>query len=705
MRMPSETTTDGEQAMPPRYIGRFVRRQGRYGSIEVLGRVSAGGLETLENAAKLFPKAGCVETSGIHAMQLQPGSLVAFQVGNNPRPGGHRYKADGVESVRRYAELAVASLAEARLLLTGRGWQGGAVGGRWALRLASKQLLLADLAADADGTLRLPPEHRRSVALSRLDERRLLGWPGGGDCAAVYLGGEDAPAETLDWSDDVDHVARAVRSLAGASDPRLGEILSWLERHRDEAGQVSAAHADPALALAALRSGELADRLRRDRDLMAAYLEAAVSDPAVREAVRQAARDGLTQEREALLAELNGRIAAERAKASAELEEELARLRKQGAAEAQAAAEVAAAARAAALEARHGAREAELRSRIEAAEREAEAQVRSLEEGIGAAQRALGAAQERRAAAEREAEAASARLVALRADLEKAASELDRLLEASRALEARREAGAPQPAPRLTFPAGPLAPPRDVAAAIQRCPLLTPPGRELMTRFLALALAGEAPLLEGPEADDFLLLAERLICPGRRVQMEADPALISIEDLWARPGSGAPTALSHAAAEAAEGRGAVLGAIRGVERSAARFWYPALAWCAREGRLPRGLLLCATAIDPQHDELASLPSDVCRLRIEGALNEGGLAGAPLLLGPRADAPVLDALPREAAARPFVEAPEGSVWSISQAMRAAAVHAEALLLTGDEARAEEIARRFAKSIANPMRTAG
>ena len=51
-----------------------------------------------------------------------------------------------------------------------------------------------------------------------------------------------------------------------------------------------------------------------------------------------------------------------------------------------------------------------------------------------------------------------------------------------------------------------------------------------------------------------------------------------------------------------DGDGTFLVQLRGIERSAARAWYPALAALARRGLLPRRLLLFATVIDPVSKE-------------------------------------------------------------------------------------------------------
>ena len=106
----------------------------------------------------------------------------------------------------------------------------------------------------------------------------------------LYDPGDSNPLAVHDWSPGADYVAHVVRALAGADDPRLPELITWLELHREEkTGRVSAIGTDHELAFEALRSGELAARLSADREVMMAYLAAAKKDPAIAAAVDQAA--------------------------------------------------------------------------------------------------------------------------------------------------------------------------------------------------------------------------------------------------------------------------------------------------------------------------------------------------------------------------------------------------------------------------------
>ena len=71
-----------------------------------------------------------------------------------------------------------------------------------------------------------------------------------------------------------------------------------------------------------------------------------------------------------------------------------------------------------------------------------------------------------------------------------------------------------------------------------------------MERFAAFLLAGELPVLEGDQADDFALVAEALMAAGRLVPFDVDATILTPEDLWSRPGSGIVSPVAQACASA-----------------------------------------------------------------------------------------------------------------------------------------------------------
>lgn len=220
-----------------------------------------------------------------------------------------------------------------------------------------------------------------------------------------------------------------------------------------------------------------------------------------------------------------------------------------------------------------------------------------------------------------------------------------------------------------------------------------------MGRFVVLALAGETPVLFGPEKDDFLEIATALLAGGRASRLHADPTMVAFDDLWIRPGTMTPTVLREAAEAALGGRdggasppATALVVVAGADRSGARFWHPALVDCARRGRLPRRLLVCVTVDDPGSEEAEALPPGSL-FNTAGVTAEGASSVAPVLLaGPRAVRRELDPGERPddlAAAVPLIGSVAGRLSSI-EATRLARIYVEASRMMPED-QAEALAR--------------
>ena len=275
------------------FVGRFVRKQGNFGTVAVVGRRDVGRVEPLADPKRLFPKDGLVETHGVFHARLARGDWVEFDLVRNSRPRAPAYRATHLRRLARYAVLPESTVAGYRVLLTKDGWRGESRPGTWALRTSGDRLLVADLELGKDGALRIPRKLAREVHWTEYRNDLIVQMPVEGGTEQVFAGDLGNAGGIYDWSEEADHVARVIRSLSDANDPRLADLIAWLELHHEEGtGRVFAAAADHEAAEAALRSGELAERLRVDQDLMAAYVEAAQVDDAVRGAIRAWAREG-----------------------------------------------------------------------------------------------------------------------------------------------------------------------------------------------------------------------------------------------------------------------------------------------------------------------------------------------------------------------------------------------------------------------------
>lgn len=686
----------------PLLVGQFVRRDGQYGLVSVYGHLTANGVDAITDTRKVFGRNGTVETYGViqHA-GLLPKNWVEFDLTRNTRPCAQKYKVVHLRRLPRYAVLPESTIDGYRSLLTEEGWRSDSRPGLWAFRLSGNMVLVAEMELVKDKGLRITRTAAREVKCYAYDDKDVVRLLTAGEADDVYLHRSEEPLNLLDWSDEVDHIGRVIRFLADVNDPRITEIITWLElHHEDGTGRISSTSCDRSEAIDALRSGSLAARLHNDRELMEIYIAAAVENEAVREAVAAYAREEHGAEWERLRSELNVDIENERERRLEALASEIKANRV-----------VAAARLDDELAAMEATKRAALEETIEKAEHDVAERIKELEETIdkrrGELNQELIAQADMLSCMKVEVASSETELAGIRNETETARSELgeleteiDRLLAISARLQQQESVSStvstrPSGIPRV-FPSHRLADLTSKAGLITDNVMLLDEGKAALRSLLVLLLSGEVPVLSGNEVADFLRIAETIICPGRAVTIEADPTLISVDDLWARPGSGMPTLLA-AAADAAKDGGAVMVVIHGIERSAARYWLPALADALRNGGLPRGLFICCTVNDLEHEEVEALPNDTPRMSVDAVFQDAAfVAGATLLSSRHIVLETLDPglMPSDLSAFTTMMLGMESHRSISVTMRAARMVAEAMSLLDDKNEAKRIALKFA-----------
>ncbi|TBV00003.1 hypothetical protein DNJ95_02230 [Stutzerimonas kirkiae] len=688
-----------------RFVGHFVRWQGPYGSIAVVGQLNQDGLEAIANSKRLFPRDGLVEIQGVNQHgDFHPGDWVEFDVVKNTRYRAPAYKALHLKRLPRFVVLPESTLSMYRDLLTREGWSGDARPGFWAFHLAGDTVIVVELEAGKDGRLRVSRTSAREVKRYHYAHERVIHVNSGVRSDEVFIASIDSEMASLDWSDDVDHIARVVNSLAGMNDPKVSEIIRWLELHQEViTDRVSAASDGREPVIDTLRSAALANRLRADYKLMEVYLTAVLHDEAVRDVVAAYVREGHGAERAKLRSELSVEIASEKARRLAQLLAELEVERTEGISRIEQELEKYEAAGLSECDVRLKDTERAVSSRIQALEASVSERSDQLERQIAEQVQTLMDIKAEVAGVEVEREELRAEAENAQTQLTDVKGEVDRLLAIAEQLGPTM-ISAPQPAVSnigigRTFPNLPKVGTAVKGQLITRQVMLSDKGRELLQSLAVMLLSGELPILVGGDATDLLRVAESIICPGRFVSIEADPTLISLDDLWARPGSGVPTLLA-AAAEAAKDGGAILVVIRGVERSGARFWMPALSEVLRSGGLPRGLFVCCTIHEPEHDELRVLRGSVPWLEITNVFSPGAaLAGLSLLVPPRIELEMLDPgeMPMDLSEASSLVLELGENLSLDIAMRSARMFAEAVTLLGDTELAQRIVLKVARQL--------
>lgn len=612
------------------YAGQCVKRHDLNMTVKVIAIRTPEGWSLLDNPQKLFPKMGEVEVRLLTASGHHPNDWVSFQVAHKEPRG--KWKASTYRNLMPFLDLQdTGSLEALRNRLTEEGVDGPDQNGAWVIRYSVDRIISLVLIRSPDHRYRMATGGNFTVYAYESEFLHRIPSNAGEISFYEFKRGTECLQE-LDWSPDEGYIKRIVRAMAGAHDPGAETVIEWLKRHADEAtGQVGSNPEESLAVQQAARSGELTKRLLADKDLLGELTSVLMADERMISRLENETRAIAEHERgvirEALTSELKQEIMALRQERLSEIDVELKTL-------GEAQYEV-------------------LRNQIQ---QDLKSNMLAMEGRVASRQAEMEAELEARSSyLKRELGELTAQGEVLRGELETINNKIDagqKTLAELQACEAqtveeieRRQAEAASiQVPKSVRLESVLcfSPPNnvptlgvgDIQQAIKNSVLLTPVGKERMVQFFALLLAGEIPVLQGIETHDFLLAAEALLSSGRSMRLEADPTVITFEDLWLRAGTQLPTALTYGL-ELTRGYEptTVLAVIEHAERSGARFWFPALADRMRRGELPRRFFVCATVEDGDCEEAQAIRNQSPWLQISGTIALAASALAPMALAP------------------------------------------------------------------------
>lgn len=609
------------------YAGRCIKRaeHDKPALLEAAAQQVDGVWKPIENREALFKHIDRLELRTADARQVRTAEWLAFTM-IPTGPGAKTWKAPQYRRLYWYVDLSEDGGQERvhRRLLT-EGFDTRHPSGAWIVRCADDEVLLLDL-KQQDGTAHLAGGASKVMAY-RFNPAAVAALPTEDWEIQLYDLNGAAVQATYDWTGDDAFALRLARAAAGAGDVEANKIIPWLEAFSKQGQTLSSVDpSDLALAHDAIRAGQLAKRLADDQALLRKFVDAFATDERIGDVINAFAAKAAEQERQAARSRAETafakEMAAHRDKKLRELESDMHSMERVRTAELDANRAQRLEQLSKDIERQRALAEEALQHSVEARRADIESRVQDLES--------------RRAALTKQAaelEAANEETRRELASLRGAISEANVGLEATRseansihvALMAEQASLATLqmkcPAPSAAAFA-PTVSPVGLSKKIEVSNLLSAHGKKLMTQFAALVLAGEIPALCGPGVSDFLAAAESMLAAGRSVRMEADPTIITFEDLWIRPGVGLSTALGHAlrsAAGAASQPRTNLAVIERAERSGARFWYPSLLRAAQHGDAPQRLLMCVTIEDPSCEEAAAIFAHAVRLDVEGAL--------------------------------------------------------------------------------------
>lgn len=634
------------------YCGVCVRLRDAVAYFEVRGQFDGTSILDLSHSSHaLFPPHGEVELRPTPANPASRGDWMAFGVESYGPPAHAKFRAVHARRLLPFEDLADLGDPElVRSLLVEDGRVEDFAGPRY-VRVGDREMVRIDIRQFTDGRWRAS----RETDLSSLPlweyrpELRLTVSDSAGTTSVVDARTPLRQTGTTLWTSDADIVRRivvAMRDKSDSEDAARRQFADALLRYADQlerGAELSGRGADPFAARRVLRLRRVASVLRDQQDLLQEYFDFLREDPEVKALIEQKIATAVEAEtasqrasiRQALMLELNREMADIRDRRRAELEKSIGELSTEMMEN---------------LERQAAARSAKVDRQI--AERE-KGGLEELEHALGGKRAALeaevSALESRRSALaadtatlEQAKEAFNAELRSLSEQQNRATEIVEKWTSIASALGAAPDsftiARTSIPLPdRASEPPPQSLQPGDFENAVAGCSLLTDAGKNMLVRLAALMLAGEIPLLHGPECDDFIEIAQIFLSGGRNARLEADPTIIAFDDLWLRPGTQVATPIRQAVAEAsADPARTHLCVISKADLSGARFWYPALAEKARRAELPPRLLICATLKDAKSEEATELVGLGLLLDIKDVIAPKASTVAPAMLrGPNA----------------------------------------------------------------------
>lgn len=549
-----------------------------------------GTLRDLSNTSvNDFPPDGEIELRGARALLKPDDWALARPVLEGP-PRRQRWVSQSAKRLLPFDDLSDLYVPEsARRLLVETGLQDGFAGEK-IFRIGSDEMILVTMVRSEDGRCRATAKDMSRLSVFHFDPAKVLVIPTPSGPISLMERGSAAETGVVNWMSDAQYVGQIVQAaLAAESEEEraTAAVASTILSHADKlAGRLSGGgEPDPKIAHEILRSRRLGELLTSRPALVSEFMAALRRAPDISARIDQEIARLTEETVEAKRAELTAEL-------SASLQAEFANLRREGAGKIQAE-----------LTDLEASSLQELQDKVD---HERSAALSAIEMRKSGLEKAVAELEKKRDALHESHRLKTAEIDALSADMGRLTSEvadrkadIDRLLRMEQILQGagdrskKTEKGpsfslsdASPTAKRLAI--------GEIPNWLKSSPLLTDAGRRGIARLAALILSGGVPIVAGPEADDVVDVLSSMLAGGATATFDCDPTIISYEDLWRRPGSGAPTTLGQALSEAQETRKVRLCAVRRVELSPSQFWIETLRRAARQRSLPKELLMCVS---------------------------------------------------------------------------------------------------------------
>lgn len=549
-----------------------------------------GALRDLSNTSHNdFPPDGEIELRGARALLKPEDWALARPVLEGP-PRRQRWVSQSAKRLLPFDDLSDLYVPEsARRLLVESGLQDGFAGEK-IFRIGRDEMIVVTMVRSEDGRCRATAKDMSRLSVFHFEPAKVLVIPTPSGSISLMERGSAAETGVVNWMSDAQYVEQIVQAaLAAESEEErvTGAVASTILAHADKlAGRLSGGgEPDPKIAHEILRSRRLGELLMSRPALVSEFMAALRRAPDISARIEQEIARLTKEAVEAKRAELTAELAAS-------LEAEFANLRRE---------------RTGKIEAELADLEAsslqELQDKVDhersAALSAIEIRKSGLERAVAELEKTRDALHESHRLKTDEIDALSTDMGRLTSEVADRKADIDRLLRMEQILQdagdrsTKTEKGPSFPLSDASPTAKPLAI-GEIPNWLKASPLLTDAGRRGVAKLAALILSGGVPIIAGPEADDVLDVLSSMLAGGAITTFDCDPTIISYEDLWRRPGSGALTTLGLALSDAQETRNVRLCAVRRAELSPSQFWIETLRRAARQRSLPKEFLLCVS---------------------------------------------------------------------------------------------------------------
>jgi hypothetical protein len=605
-------------------MGVCTRQQGPSAFVEVRAQSHEGAITDISSSShKMFGNNGEIEVRSARPA-IKVGDWVLARPTLEGPPKRQRYVASSGRRLLPFEDLSGLYAPEAaRRLLVETGRQDGFAGDK-VFRIGAPNIIEVRMSLSADGRSRIgQPDDLTALPTWPYHPDRRIQVPT--EAGIVDLYSRDAAAVqsgVVNWCSDVEFLHHVIRAFADekAEDGVLKQAAVLLVgRVEDLESKLSEAERlDPRVGQEIMRSRRLADLLKSRDDMLKDFMNVLRSDPEIKaqlaERTEQIARETAEAKGEAMLrdskAALDADLQERRARGQTELEETLREIE---------ATEFAA-----------------MTGRLDTAR---ETALADIDRQKVALEQEVTALTDRRAESAKHIEAETGRLAETRArladlekDLAERKDEIDRIIRMeallqdrspARAAETKRTVPGFRPA---DVPAKPIAV-KDLGPWIAASNVLSTGGKTQCLRALTEIFAGGLPVLSGDRVDDFVAAIAECVAGGRYVSFDCDPAVITFDDLWVRPGSGSSTVLGEAIADCSGKEAVRLCVVRNVDRAAAHIWLDTLADKLRRREIPDNMLFCLTLAGEPGDALGEMLKRLPSIETAGSMEKSAAIAA------------------------------------------------------------------------------